>query len=391
MSASPVLSGVFSKSLPNWNMRAGISPLQSLVKKVFAWAIQPIAAYFLKVSVFREAALQGRCSQWCIVQPLIFFGNLWMRCNGLRPILGNFNIARLQRSESFLAEFGDIRSLKTADGTIITWALYTPEKFEQWIRDHGGYRQRDRIYPRTPQDWERLKRLRAFKCFEEIGQSFRVPAPVPGAAGKCVLHCPGFGTLMPMHKASIGKHLAAGFTYALFDWRKSELAIKGFFADAEGVYEALLKEGYLSHRITTMGSCRGTFVVAYLKRRYPRGDAVMIKSPPSLEKTVAHTKWPANKIGLIGLKGVETNDFHFDSVRHLQNTERTEGAICLIMSPQDKILPPHSIQELHEAAQISGHCELIVEEGSPGAPDPHFSDPLDKPEILQRYFTFLAR
>jgi hypothetical protein len=390
---------VFS-SLPfinrnSWAIRERFSELYSAVKKIFEAAIQPIAAYFVKMSVFREAALQGRCSQYFIVPPLIFFGNLWMRCNGLRPILGKLDTLRLQKSETFLAEFAEIRTLRMPDGARITWALYTPEKFEQWIQEHGGYRDGDRIYPRRPQDWERLKKLGAFKCFREIrefgGQSFQVPARVPGSAGKCVLQCPGFGTLMPMHKASIGKHLAAGFNYALFDWRKNEVSIKGYFADAGMVYQALLQEDFTSDRIITMGTCRATFVVAYLKKQHPRGDVVMIQAPPSLEKTIAHTKWPGSYIGSIGLKGIETNDFHFDSVRHLQNTVATEGATCLIMSAKDKILPPNSIQELQQAAQVSGHCELIVDEGDETAADPHFSDPLDKPEILQRYFAFLAR
>ena len=378
----------------DWNrcaIRERLSELHSAVKKIFEATIQPIATYFVKMSVFREAALQGRCSRYFIMPPLIFFGNLWMRCNGLRPILGKFNTPRLQRSETFLAEFGDIKTLKMSDGARITWALYTPEKFEQWVQEHGGYRDGDRIRPRRPQDWERLKKLGAFKCFNEIEESFRVPARVPGSAGKCILHCPGFGTLMPMHKASIGKHLAAGFNYALFDWRKNEVSIKGYFADAETVYQALLQEDFTSDRIITMGSCRATFVVAYLKNQHPRGDVVMIQAPPSLEKTIAHTKWPGSYIGLIGLKGLETNGFHFDSVRHLQNTEATEGATCLIMSARDRILPPNSIQELQEAAQLSGHCELIVDEGDETATDPHFSDPLNKPEILQRYFAFLAR
>ena len=136
--------------------------------------------------------------------------NLWMKCQGIPERLGAFDEIRLSKSAAFLAEFGEVREGRAADGEPLRWVLYTPQRFEQWVREHGGVREGEWIRPRSEEDWAGLQRLREFKWFEEVGHAFRVPALVPGAQERCLLRCQGFGRTIPMDKSFIGMHLAAG-------------------------------------------------------------------------------------------------------------------------------------------------------------------------------------
>jgi hypothetical protein len=197
---------------------------------------------------------------------------------------------------------------------------------------------------------------------------------------------------MGMDKSFIGLHLAAGFNYALFDWRE-ELSAKGFFQDAEAIYRALLREGFSPRQIKPMGSCRATFVVAHLKElHHTEGlDVVMSHTPPSLRSVIAHTMWPANKIGLLGLPQIEKDGVDFDTLRKFRSLPPSDSAACLIMSEGDQTVPPKENQELMETIQHIGKSEFIYEPKIEGTVDPHFGEPFRNPQVLQKYFQFLTR
>lgn len=364
----------------------------SLCQWLFKKIIEPLAGYFLKICVFRLSALQDRFSLW-VVEPLSrAVVNLWMKCQGIPNRMEAFDPARLAQSAAFLSEFAELRTAVTPDGKSIRWALYTPEKFNEWIDKNGGVRDGDWIRPRTEQDWHRLQRLRQFKWFEEKDRAFRIPPAQPGSAGKCILRCNGFGRTIPADKAFIGMHLAAGFHYAVFDWRE-EISINGFFQDAETIYQNLLKEGFSPKQIKAMGSCRATFPAARLKELHHKEglDAVLIHPPPSLRAVVAHSQWPSNRIGLWGIGAIEKDGADFDTLRRLNSLEKGSAATCLIMSEGDRTLPSNAIEELKTAAEKSGPCELILEPKNTNGNDPHFEEPLRNPMVLQRYLAFLAR
>lgn len=362
---------------PRTRCTACFEPIVSVLKKIvdfivkiFKKAIEPLAGYFLKICVFRDAALQNAFGKKIIAPCARGVINLWMKTQKIPNQLPAFDAKRLDKSAQFLAEFAEVKTVKTADGVEIKYALYTPERFRQWIAQNG------------------TERLEAFKCFKED-----VPAPLPGSQGKCILRCQGFGRQIPMDKEMIGLHLAYGFNYAVFNWR-DEISAKGFFEDAEAVYQQLRREGFAPNQIKAMGSCRATFVVGRLKELHHQEglDAVMIHTPPSLEAVIANNQWPANKIGLIGLPTIEKDGAHFDTLRRLRALQPADAGTCLIMSDGDKTLPPTTVQDLQEAAQRAGFCELIMEPKIEGdAADPHFGEPLRNPEILRRYLAFLAR
>lgn len=360
--------------------------LTEILKRVFEAPV----GYFLKISVFRQAAMQDPFSQW-VVHPLVLhIENIWKRSQGI-PLPQSFDPARLEKSAQFLSEFAEVRTLQTSDGKSIRWALYKPEKFQQWITANGGLRIGEWIVPRQPADWKKLKRLGEFKWFEQVGQAFRVPAPVVGAQDKCVLRCQGFGRTMAMDKAFIGMHLAAGFNYSLFDWR-DELSVKGYLEDAEGCYQALLGEGFSPSQIKIMASCRGTFPATQLKERHHAEgvDAVLVQPPPSLAKVVANQKPPTDFLGSLGIGAIERDGEHYDSIRRLQGLRPGSGRICLIVSEGDKTLPSDTAEQFQRAAGHAGPFHAIWEPKVKGGIDPHFEEPLRKPEIFKRYAEFLA-
>lgn len=362
---------------------------------VFKKLFEPIAGYFLKICVFRDAALQGRCSRSFMTPIARGIVNLWMKTQKIPNKLDAFDPARLKRSEAFLTEFAEMRTIRTADGVELKWALFTPERFNQWIADNGGVRDGEWIRPRSDADWPRLQRLKEFKMFpewlQEEGRAFRIPAPVPGAENKCVLRCQGFGRSIPMDKAFIGLHLAAGFSYAVFDWRP-KINAKGFFEDAEAAFQAVRAAGFAPQQIKAMGSCRATFVVSRLKELHHQEglDVVMMHTPPSLEAIVANQTWPANKIGLCGLGAIERDGAHFDTLRRLEGLAPGPSRTCLIMSEGDKTVPADTIERLARAAQRIGETDLILEPKVQGGHDPHFGEPLRDAEVLRRYFAFLG-
>ena len=304
------------------------------------------------------------------------------------PMFTAFDAKRLQRSADFLSEFAEVRSIRTPDGATLEWALYTPQKFEKWIQDHGGVHDGEWITPRTDADWPRLEKLGEFKWFEKVGHAFR--APVSSPQGKCILRCQGFGRQMPMDKAYIGLHLAAGLNYTLFNWR-NELSGNGLFQDAETIYQALRQEGFSPRQIVAMGSCRATFVVArLLEMHHAVGlNAVMIYAPPSLRAAIDHTPWPACAIGRLGLKSLENEGFDFDTLKRLKKLPFSQASTCLIMNQQDKTLPENSLPLLKDALEKCGPCEMILEPPTENTGDPHFDEPLRNPDVLKRYLAFL--
>jgi hypothetical protein len=361
--------------------------LTSLVKRIF----EATTGYFLKVSVFSLAAFQGRFSKWIIAPVVLTVTNFWKRVKGISQQHAAIDSKRLENGAAFLREFAEVRTLTTPGGKVLPWVCYRPEKFEQWIRANGGIRIGERIFPRQPGDWQRLKRLGEFKWFEQVGHSFRIPAPVTGAQQICVLRCQGFGRTMTMDKNFIGLHLAAGFNYAIFDWGK-EVSIKSYFQDAEGGYQAALREGFSPSQIKIMGSCRATFPISYLKEQHHAEgvDAVLIQPPPSLREMIATYKPPANWIGQLSLGAVEKDGEHFDSVRRFRSLRPSSGRLCLVMSEGDKTLPENTADQFRNAASHAGPFEIIWDPKDNSGSDPHFAEPLRKPPIFERYTQFLV-
>jgi hypothetical protein len=375
------LPAALSPGPSSWLSRAAHS-----ITALFHRAIALVIGYSLKICLYRLSILQSRFSKWIVAPFIRLIYNLWMRLRGIPEQLAAFDAKRLEASAAFLSEFAEIRSIQTADGATLKWALFSPQKFQKWIEENGGVREGEWIRPRTEADWKSLRRLRHFKWFEENGHAFRAPPHLPGADKICCLRCQGFGRQMPMEKATIALHLAAGFHFAIFDYR-TDPSPKGFYEDAETIYQALIREGFSAKEIKAIGYCRATFVVAHLKELHHKEglDAVMIHAPPSLRETVEHMMGP---IGSLGLPSVES-DGDFDSLRRLRSLPSADAATCLIMNENDTILPPNTIANLKEAVQASGRCELILEPKKEGAGDPHFEDPFRDPAILQRYFEFL--
>ncbi len=365
------------------------------LKETLFWILKKIfevpAGYFLKISVFQNAALQGCFSQTFVRPIALMVVNLWKRSQGIPQQSDVIDQARLDRTEAFLKEFSEVRTLRTPDGIDLAWRLYRPEKFQRWIEASGGIRQGEWIVPRNLESWERLKRLSEFKCFEQRGQSFRVPAPVRGAQNQVVLHCHSFGRLMAMDKPYIGQHLAAGFNFAQFDWR-DEISIKGYFQDAETCYQELLRQGFRGSQIKVMASCRGTFPAVYLKaRHHAEGvDCVLIHPPPSLSQVIAMNTPPANWIGLIGIGAIEKEGEHFDSIQRLQSLAPGTGRLCLIMSERDKMIPQDTAQQFANAYGNAGPFHVIWEPKDEMVSDPHFEDPLRLPAVFQQYAAFLG-
>ena len=194
-----------------------------------------------------------------------------------------------------------------------------------------------------------------------------------------------------MDKAFIGIHLASGFNYALFDWRK-DLSIKGYAEDAESCYQAVLREGFSPRQIKIMASCRGTFPAMQLKERHHAEgvDAVLIQPPPSLAGVIANQAFPANHIGMLGIGTVERDGQHYDSIRRLQNLPRSRGRLCLLVSEGDRTIPTDTEEQFRRAAVHAGPYYAIWERGTTTDTDPHLEEPLRKPEIYRRYTEFLA-
>jgi hypothetical protein len=357
-------------------------PVTSLFKSV--------VGYFLKLIVFQNGALQGRCSRWIMTPIATTVFNLIMRAEKTPVRVSAVDASRLHRAEEFLKQFGTFGTLQTPDGTTLKWALFSPQKFNEWIENNGGIRDGEWVRPKTPNDWKKLQELDQFRWFEKVDQSFRLPAPVPLTEPRCVLRCNGFGRNIAMDKPFVGLHLAAGIHYAVFDWRK-EISIKGFYEDAETAYQQLLKK-FSSDQIKPMGSCRGAFPVGYLKQLHHQEnlDVILIHPQASLSSTIQHKDWPANVLGMWGLETIEKDGYDFDTLRHFQSLPHTTSKVCFIFSEFDRQIPRAPVKALREAAaKIGPTTEIHVPQEKNGA-DPHFGEPFRNPEILQRYFNFLV-
>lgn len=358
---------------------------------LFRKTLEPLIGYFLKICVFREAALQGWFAKWVILPLTAKIGNTWLRCRGFPPQFANFEKTRLDHSTHFLAEFGEPREIKTADGTTLRWTLFSSDKFNRWVEEQGGIRQGNQIVPRRAEDWESLKRLAEFK-FKQIGNAFEVPEPTAGANERCVLRCNGFGLPIATDKKFIGLHLAAGFNYAIFEWRK-EASIEGFFQDAEAAYQAVLQQGFTPHQVKALGYCGSNYVAAHLKENHHSEglDVVMIGAHTSLRDVISHAQSPINRIGLLGLGAVEKNGMDFDNIRKFQALQPGPASTCLIMNPKNEIAPPDTVERLRNALLQSGGCEVILKPENCTEEQFNFNRQFQIPEIWQRYIAFLSR
>lgn len=391
-----MLEPIYSR-LPSWNnvtenLSACSTVLQDKIYEVLRYLFEAPVGYFVKISVFRQEVLRDRFSQYITLPFVQAVENVW-RCARGAPRGPAFDPARAQRSVDFLREFAEVTDLQTPDGRTIQWALYRPEKFQEWIDANGGIRRGDRIVPRTPADWPRVKRLNEFKWFTEDGQSIVVPAPVGGAGDKCILRCIGYGRQMSADKAFIGVHLAAGFNYAVFQWNSGNgSSLSKYANDAEGCYQAVLREGFPPSKITIMASCRGTFTAVQLKAsHHAEGvNAVLIQPPPSLRATIANQAFPANWIGLLGLGAIERDGEHCDSIRRLQSLPHSGGRLCVIVSEGDRTIPADTAEQFARVAGPAGPSFTIRESLVEGGADPHLTEPLHNPETFRRYTEFVA-
>ena len=365
--------------------------IHAFLSAIFRCTIEPFIGYFLKICIFREAALQGNFAHWVILPLTAKIGNTWMRCRGFPAPFTILEKARLDKSAQFLAEFGEPREIKTADGTTLKWTFYSSEKFQQWLEKQGGVRQEDLIVPKREEDWAALKRFAEFK-FKQIGHAFEVPKSTAGANKRCILRCNGFGLPLETDKKLIGLHLAAGFNYAVFEWRK-EPSIEGFFQDAEAAYQEVLAQGFTPPRIKALGYCGSNYVVAHLKEKHHSEglDVVMIGAHTSLQDVIAHSGAPMNRIGLLGLGAIEKNGLDFDNIRKFQALLPSQASTCLIMNPQNAITPPDTIERLKDALLQSGGCDVILKPENCKEEEFNFNKQFQIPEIWQRYVSFLCR
>ncbi len=387
-----MLSAICSSCSSLWDVLPDMRQASQSLYHFFIRIVAAPAGYLVKISIYRFTALNDPFSQWIMAPTALAVVNFWKKTQGLPPQDDKIDPVRLERSACFLREFAEVRTFRTSDGKEIQWALYRPEKFQQWITANGGIRLGEWIVPRQADDWTRLQRLGEFKCFERRGMAFRVPAYTPQAQNHCVMRFQGFGRTMTMDKSYIGKHLAAGLNYAIFDWR-AENSIKGYFEDAEGCFQAVRREGFLSSQIKLLGSCRATFIAVYLKaRHHAEGvETVLIQPPPSLQAAIDHQPFPSNWIGRLGIRAVEgEGEEHFDSIRRLRALPSGGGRLCLILSEGDKTLPSDISDQFIRAASHAGPLEIIWDKQNHEI-DSHFTEPLFNEDIFRRYVQFLVR
>ena len=204
-----------------------------------------------------------------------------MKSQNITDRVSSFDSVRFEKSAKLLAELSKTETTTASDGREIEYAVYTHAQFNDWIEKNGGMRDGDLIRPKTSEDWPKLQRLSLFKAFDQEGDAFRVPSIVLGAEEKCVLRSQTFGRLIPMDKKMILLHIAAGFNYAVFNWR-DEISAKGFVDDAETIYGQVRNLGFRANDIISMSYCRATFIASELKKRHHEEgmDAVFVRSPP---------------------------------------------------------------------------------------------------------------
>lgn len=366
----------------------------SLISSIALPIFGPPSAYLLKIAFFQTVP-KTDCFSRYIMGPLArTIVNLWQRTQGIQGARTGFDPNRLQKSRDLLSQFADWKTLELENGQTVDWALFRADRFNAWIDEIGGKREGERIIPKTPQDWPSLQsQFSQLKWFKEEGQSFKVLLPSPNAERNCILRCQGFGRQMPMDKAFIALHLAAGFNYALFDWG-DEMSLPTLCSRGEAVYQALLKEGFTPKTIKAMGSCRATFVVSHLKKEHHHQgmDAVLIHPPPSLYEVVETQNWLARKVGQIGVSWLEAQGSRFDNLENIREMGRGDAGLCVVLSEGDQTLPADTRQKIERAAQ-EALCplDLIWDPAQEGGPDAHFGEPLENPLILEQYLRFLAR
>ena len=361
--------------------------LHSLFKKT----IEPLIGYFLKICIFREAALQGRLSRWVILPITTKIGNLWLHCRGFPSQFTTFQQERLARSRDFLAEFGTTEQILTKDGVSLRFTYYSAQQFNSWIENQGGIREPDFIRVKDEASRKNLEKLEMFK-FKKTQDGFQIPKISAGSNKICILRCNGFGLPIETDKKLIGLHLAAGFNYAIFEWRKAP-SIQGFFQDAETAYEAALKKGFEPSQIKALGYCGTTYVVANLKKNHHHEglDAVLVGAHTSFRDVVAHTQWPVNQIGLLGLGAIESPEANFDNIEKFKTLEQSQAATCLIMDPNNEIAPPETIKRLTRSLEKTENCKVILKSENCSGQQFNFNKQFEIPEIWKQYTSFLTR
>lgn len=384
MSTPPI-----STDTPSLGSFNPLAPFEG-VTRVASSALEGVAGYFLKISLFRNAVLQGPAARYIVTPFVRAVFNLWIRFKGGQMAMTPFDPQRARRSEALLQELAPFEVLPSTGDATIRLAHFTPDAFYRWVDAHGGRLEGDHIVPQTPADWPRLQRLAEFKCFPRDGESFRIPPFRPENRDTCVLHCPGFGRTLPNDKPLIALHLAAGFQYAVFDYREDP-SLKGYYEDAETAYQALRARGIPAHSIKAVGACRATFAVAELKtRHHAEGlDAVFIHAPPSLREAIAVQPFPANRLGLCGLPAVEQEGATCETIRKLEALPPADSRLCLILSEADQTVPADTRAQFRAAATRIGPFTDIPQPRPADGSDPHFDEPLFNPDVQRAYFEFL--
>ena len=108
-------SGLPSLSVSSVNIHSCLESLKqklyTLLKRIFEAPV----GYFLKISIFRHAAMRDSFSQWVTLPFVLAVENLWKRSQGI-ALHQSFDAARLEKSANFLSEFAEVQTLQTSDG-----------------------------------------------------------------------------------------------------------------------------------------------------------------------------------------------------------------------------------------------------------------------------------
>ena len=302
---------------------------QNNLAKLFKCTLEPLVGSVLKICFYREAYLTGRISRWVILPIVKTIGNLWFRLQGLPPQFTTFGQERLKKTERELLELGQKEIIAVNQDKSITFAH--------------------------------------FKA-----------SPTPNST--CILYLNGFGLPYQTAKKFIHKHVTAGFDFAVFEWGY-KVSIEDFIEDAEAAFQTLLQKGYRPDQIKILSYCGTTYVAAYLKlKHHTEGvDAILINPHTSFRDVITKS----NRIGLLGLGAISTNEYDLDNERTLSHLSNSHASTCLIIDPENSITPPNTVERLQASLHQSGCTTIPITE--------KFNQQFDNPVIWDQYVQFLRR
>jgi len=296
---------------------------------LFQVTIGPFIGLILKISLFREAYLNGRISKYFILPFVKSIGNLWFRVQGLGSQFISFDEARLKRTELELLRNGRKEEIHTEDNRRVPLYFFEAER------------------DRKPQ---------------------------------CVLYLSGFGLPFQTSKKLIQKHLEEGVSFAVFEYGK-KASVEGFVQDADAAYKALLRRGIQPKNIKVLGYCGTTYIAAYLKLKYHCDglDAILVNPHTSLRDVVRKV----NRLGLLGLGRVVSPQYEFDNEKLFSQLGMDGGSTCLVIDPNNSITPADTIQRLQAALSNTNSRTIEIRE--------KFNKQFENPVVWDSYLNFLLR